>query len=713
MAITRDGFYSHNDDINRRLPPVMMEQKNWACFKVSEPKGETGKRQKLPCLENGVGVRNEDMPSKLTTYTQERVGFRFMGKPDEKGRLIVFIDGDGKPDPKHYSFYRKIYDKLVKVTFVEESVSAELDGKMSWHAFGYAKLPIVGKDSEGRDKTARNIRELSIELYDRRRFCLTTGRGNNVPISNIQGIIDEILAYEAEHLAKKEKTITSKRTLARRTRELGNIKTGKVFLDDSDIPRVFQRLKWHRENKPLFKDVNDYTTWQRVVYALKSMIDKNGDRIISNGDIAEWCSSQPGFDNKAFHDILSGFKDGNQGVQDASFFKLSNERGFPKELDLQNRKPDTAPPRNTEIEKEKSTSTITANNYLKTFVPENARQVIPPADVTKWFPPVGEVNVIAGKPNVGKTSLLLDAVTKASHQNLPTLILSYDMRHEFLYQYLLAYEAKAEMVSIIDQPVSLHVIEDAIKTRNIKLLVADPLLDFFGVAADRFMINPLNGNEMEFLPDQQLSWVKAFRWMRPWLEEYGLSTLGTLHCAKGKFGHDLPHSTKLPAYLWNWWILYRKGISMVGFPEKWLADALESGNKNTRMIFQGKARQADGVEHQMYLLGDQVDKALLNPAVTFVPRLLTGWETPEEADWTNNDGDDCHFCPDEDAIMVRLSDNLSHGEEKSLTDICKLLGIQGGTAKAIAASRLCSLARSGRLHMKMPKQGCLSFRIKD
>ena len=702
--IDKDGFYIHDDASKRRLPPEMTELNRWCCFKVGKA-NERGKRPKKPCYENGKGAdHNKKL---LTKYGKKRVGFLFDVEDDNAEYQQVFIDCDGKPDPKYADFYSEIFEELQEATTCEHSLSSELDGKKSFHAFGYAKLPIRGYTKDGKPKTARSCSKLSIELYDRARWCLTTGITNEVTMNKIQEIVVKIIAkmdeIEAEELAEKTKKV-SKRTNQRRAKQLGNVKVEKLFIADDDIDRVKKRLHWHRqpENKNLLNQSGDYIAWQRVVYSLKSMIDKEGNRVFKDGDIVEFCSQQPGFDSKAFNDILTGFKDGGQGVQDANFFALSNDRGYPQGLDTPN----------NEVEKTDRPKPEKSEFYR--FDATKMADLSVPQDLTEWFPPIGESSVICGKPGAGKTSLLMHAIADATKRGLKVLVWSFDMRHEFLAQYLAAYGAKSEHVIIVDQVIELGKIESLIVEEKIDCFVPDPFLDFFGVAASRFMTNPLTGKEQEFNPDQQYCWVKAFSWFRQWAKILNISVLGTLHSAKGKYGHDLPHSGKLPAYLWKWWILYRKGFDMRAHPERWLVAHLERGEEDTRLLYNGKVRGSSEIRHMLYNFGEEADEAILTPGIAMKPRAIVNISHPKENDKDEDDlvlgADSGRKFPSVDAIRA-YSIGDHNTEWVTTTRIQEHFNERDEVGRYMVLGRLMAMARDGRIECEETRVGKFRWRI--
>lgn len=719
--IRDDGFYTHEDrdSIKRMLPSPMTEKKRWCCFKVTEP-NEKGKRQKKPCYENGQGA--DHTPELLTEYGDQRVGFLFEVDDEDAEYQQIFVDGDGLPDdPELADFYKEIYDQLKKNTYVEESLSAELEKKFSFHAFGYAKLPVRSIcPKTKKKKTARSNSQLKIELYDRGRWCLTTGISPTyIPMSNIQPIINKIIAKidELEALKKANKKAVSESTIKRRTKLLGEANVEEVALSDLDIERVKQRLNWHRQpgNTNLLHQAGDYKAYQRVVYSLKSMIDKEGKRVFKDSDIVRFLSNQPGFDNKALNDVMNGFNDAVPDNQAGNFFALSNERGFPKEIETP-----SVEKKEPVAEQEK----IDIRKHFYEFSPDKMNELKLPADLTDYFPPIGESNIICGKPGAGKSSFIMDCVAEATHKDLKVLIWSFDLRHEFLAQYLAAYGAQAQHVIIVDKPLPLEVIETLIKEKKITCFVPDPFLDFFGMASPRFMTNPLTGKEQEFNPDQQWAWVQAFRWFRFWADTMKLSVLGTLHSAKGKFSHDLPHSSKLPAYLWKWWILYRKGHNMKEFPEAWLAKIFENSEPNARMLYHGKVRGSTELRHMIYSFGDEVDKKILTEGAGLVPRIIVDRQYPDEAEFfhnlENNDGttidgvplkkQEEDECPTIDMIQEMMKSS-SYKEWISTRDLCIHFNIRDEQSRALIIYRLMLMVRDKRIELKETRAGCFSWRF--
>ena len=281
------------------------------------------------------------------------------------------------------------------------------------------------------------------------------------------------------------------------------------------------------------------------------------------------------------------------------------------------------------------------------FDTEKARAIVPRQDVCKGFPPPGEVSALAGKAGVGKTSLIMHYVAEATKKGHRALIWSFDMAYDFLCQYLLAYGAVSEHVTVIDGTATFSALTEQIE--NIKellgdkdaplLFVPDPFVDMFGTCSGEFMYNERTEREAEFNPNDQLSWVRAFCWFLPFVRENRLSVLGTCHPAKGIYGHDLPHSAKLQGYLHSWSILYRHGMNMRGFPEQWLVEALKRGKKGSRLIYNGKGRGGHGLQHVTFEYGEQVDKKVLNPNVTYVPSVIDSWTDLEEEDFEQDEFD--------------------------------------------------------------------------
>ena len=271
------------------------------------------------------------------------------------------------------------------------------------------------------------------------------------------------------------------------------------------------------------------------------------------------------------------------------------------------------------------------------FETDKARAIVPRQDVSLGFPPPGEVSALAGKAGVGKTSLIMHYVAEATKKGCRAVVWTFDMAYDFLVQYMLAYGAVNKSILVIDGPTSFEGLNNMIQGFRVLgdkdaplLFVPDPFVDMFGSCSGEFMFNERNKKEAEFNPNDQLSWVRAFNWLLPWVRKNNLSVLGTCHPAKGSYGHELPHSAKLQGYLHAWHILYRKGMNMRAFPEQWLIEKLEDGKDGTRLLFNGKNRGGKGLDHFTFQYGDEIDKELLNPNVTYVPSAIDNWTELEE-----------------------------------------------------------------------------------
>ena len=376
---------------------------------------------------------------------------------------------------------------------------------------------------------------------------------------------------------------------------------------------------------------------------------------------------------------------------------------------------------NPEAEGEAQTDILNDDVGIEVHLPEEAKKIVPSKPLSRLFPPIGEINVIAGQENSGKTSLIINEVVNVTKNaeavgaknGVNVLVMSYDLRYEFLSQYLLAYQCGPNRVIVVDRPKSWECIEGLIEKYYVNALVLDSMLDFFSTYSPLFLGASKDGRDADFDPDKQLSWVKAFSWFLPFIQEHNLSVIGVLHAPKGKYAHGLPHSAKLGGYLWNWYCLYRKGRSMEKFPARWLAERFDGANKNTQMLFQGRERLGI-LKHWFYEYGDEVDRNLLNEKVDFVPRKLVNWSWQQEDD---AEGGESEFdftlgkrpsIPDGDGIMVKLSELGNGWHGRSILE--RKFNATDEVRKSLLFYRLQELVTAKRLECRDRNSG-ISFKI--
>ena len=377
----------------------------------------------------------------------------------------------------------------------------------------------------------------------------------------------------------------------------------------------------------------------------------------------------------------------------------------------------------TEAESETVVDILNDDDGFTIHLQEEARKIVPSKPLSRLFPPIGEINVIAGQENSGKTSLIMDEVVQVSEKvvgaktGVNVLILSYDLRYEFLSQYLLAYGCKDNRILVIDKPKSWEYIEEKIEKYSINALVLDSMLDFFSTYSPLFLGQGKDGRDTDFDPDKQLSWVKAFSWFLPFIQEHNLSVIGVLHAPKGKYAHGLPHSAKLGGYLWNWYCLYRKGRELVKFPARWLLERFDGANKNTQMLFQGRERLGL-LKHWFYEYGDEVDRSLLNEKVDFVPRKLVNWIWQQEDDDCYELDDDEHHMtgrlsaiPSGDDLIAKLINNFDVGSWLSFSKIADKVSARDDQRKAMLMFRLRELVAENRLQEKIYRKGQYQYKV--
>lgn len=356
---------------------------------------------------------------------------------------------------------------------------------------------------------------------------------------------------------------------------------------------------------------------------------------------------------------------------------------------------------------------------ITVHLPDEAKKIIPSKPLSLLFPPIGEINVVAGQENSGKTSLLINEVVKVSNDKgavagVNVLVMSYDLRYEFLSQYLLAYQCEPNRVIVVDKPKTWDYMESLIKKYSINAVVLDSMLDFFSTYSSLYLTNK-EGKEMDFDPDKQLSWVRAFGWFIPIMQRLRLSVLGVLHAPKGRFAHGLPHSSKLGGYLWNYWILYRKGRDMKAHPCRWLVENFEHANKRTQMLFQGRERLGE-IKHWFYEYGEEVERSLLNDKVDFVPRKLVNWQRQDEDNYDREDDEDAMFghkfvIPDADGIIKKIREELGQ-DWQGRSKLERRFNCHDEYRKAMLFYRLNNLVSANRLEQRDRNSG-ISYRLKS
>ena len=325
--------YTHRGGITRTMPVQLTEINRWCCVRVTEPESDEtkkrfGKRDKLPCDINDNGMTKDAIANLNQGYDENHVVFRFTGKPEANGKVLAFVDGDGKPLPEHQEFYINIRKRFSECTYTEWSLSAELDKTASFHAVGYVDLSRLKKHHP---KLCENT--LSIEIYarDSERWCVMTGivddYDNRDKFGDMTNIINDLIdkGYELTPSKKKPepKTKPNPGPIETPSPSGGRYFPDKLRISKSDDVRVMARLKWHIANKATNPLCPNYNSFLQTVHSLKWMG-------YPNNLIERFCSQQPNFDGKAISDIRSIKTPSTD--QTASFFDLSNKAGCTDQL---------------------------------------------------------------------------------------------------------------------------------------------------------------------------------------------------------------------------------------------------------------------------------------------------------------------------------------------------------------------------------------------
>ena len=219
------------------------------------------------------------------------------------------------------------------------------------------------------------------------------------------------------------------------------------------------------------------------------------------------------------------------------------------------------------------------------------------------FAPRGEVALLAAKAGTGKSCLTLARIAEISKQGFKTLYLSGDMNLVDMRPHLMANKTVLSNFRAIDDLTLLtgDWLNEIMKDWRPDLIVMDGFIDCISCLAGEFMYDRQTKKMGKFDPNNDpMTWVKVFGWLKPWAKHWNVSIFGMVHPAKDRFGHDLPHSSKLQGYLHRWDMLYRKGSNMKGFQYSAVAELLDGSPEGTRLEWNGKRRRNTERMHTIY-----------------------------------------------------------------------------------------------------------------
>lgn len=219
------------------------------------------------------------------------------------------------------------------------------------------------------------------------------------------------------------------------------------------------------------------------------------------------------------------------------------------------------------------------------------------------FAPRGEIALLAAKAGTGKSCLTLARIAEISLIGFKTLYLSGDMNLVDMRPHLMANRTDLNNFRAIDDLTVLTSgwLDHIMKTWQPDLIVMDSFIDCLSCLASEFMWDEQTQKMGKFDPNSDpMTWVRVFGWLKPWARYWNTSVYGLVHPAKDRFGHDLPHSSKLQGYLHRWDILYRKGSDMRGFHLSAVIRILAESPEGTRIEWNGKRRRNTERMHTMY-----------------------------------------------------------------------------------------------------------------
>ena len=221
------------------------------------------------------------------------------------------------------------------------------------------------------------------------------------------------------------------------------------------------------------------------------------------------------------------------------------------------------------------------------------------------FAPRGEIALLAAKAGTGKSCLTLARIAEITNLGFKVLYLSGDMNLVDMRPHLAANGTNLNNFRAIDDLTLLNDkwLLEVMREWKPDLIVMDSFIDCLACLASEFMWDSQTQKMGKFDPNcDPMTWVKVFGWLKPWARKWNVSVYGLVHPAKDRFGHDLPHSSKLQGYLHRWDMLYRKGSNMKGFPYSAVARILDDSPDGTRIEWNGKRRRNTERMHTMYNL---------------------------------------------------------------------------------------------------------------
>ena len=230
------------------------------------------------------------------------------------------------------------------------------------------------------------------------------------------------------------------------------------------------------------------------------------------------------------------------------------------------------------------------------------------------FAPRGEIALLAARAGTGKSCLTLARIAEISKQGYRSLYLSGDMNLVDMRPHLMANGTVSKNFRAIDDLTLLTAgwLNTIMHEYQPDLIVMDSFIDCLSCLASEFMYDHQTKKMGKFDPNSDpMTWVKVFGWLKPFARHWNVSIFGMVHPAKERFGHDLPHSSKLQGYLHRWDILYRKGSNMKGFQYGSVVSQLEQSPEGTRLEWNGKRRRNTERMHTMYGL-QEVNTDLLH-----------------------------------------------------------------------------------------------------
>ena len=679
--------YTHHGGVSRSLPYQLTDIKRWCCVRVTTPETDEtskrfGKRGKFPCDINDNGMTDAAIDKLEQGYDLEHTVFRFTGEPEADGKVLAFVDGDGKPQPEHEEYYHQIRERFSNLTYTEWSLSAELDKTKSFHAIGWVDL---NRLKEHHPKLCEDA--LSIEIYARnsKRWCILTGivddfnKRNN--FGDMTDLLNELIDKGHKLKPKKVKPKPSPSPKTKPTVETpvaGELRysPGDLRISLADDVRVMARLKWHIVNKATNPLCPDYKTFLQTVHSLKGM----GYPIHL---IERFCSQQPGFDGKAISDIRS-IKPPDTD-QTASFFDLSNKQGCTDQLAFE-----LSPDLKTKFDTVKNlkdsqrhtltpapcvfVSSTTIENHSSSQVAPHLENELDRSFLTKTKPdPLGfdvgldlkkvnmdallraitigdfvparhRVGLYCGRDNVGKTAWLIYLASLLTRIGQRVLYITTDQDAEDLTPYLRGFEANVDLLHVESVKsrvfVKPHLVSLCTVFQNQigqfpDLLILDSIADITIEAAASFMPEDDKGRQPQFNEYRAADWKLAFsRFINPLAIELNCAILGTLHSTpKGETSeHAVPLSHRLPGLVEFVFMCFDKDVCVRGAWDRDLIQTLKQCEADTRLLFCRRTRSNSARRHYFYDLGDPTEhrmgKSCVRQIVNVRPAVPKKTETP-------------------------------------------------------------------------------------